>query len=405
MSQLQLGLIVAGVLLVVGVLLYNWLQERRLRRRLEPPVTRPQAADTRSRVEPTFGPVAEEVDTARMSKTPVPSTPAVEGTEVEHDPDWRPPIEPIPPLPEEPDRVPTIAPALAAAAAAADVRPRSAVAESSGAAVPDRDIECVVTLQPTQPVNAGMVAAGLHARLGKTVRWYGRRAGDGPWQRLASDTRGEYSDFAACMLLADRNGAATRSQIDAFLRLVAEIAPTLPAAFVAPPLESETERAEALDRLCAELDIQIGLTIQKPGGGGIPGTRLRGVAEAAGFRLAPNGRFEWVQEETGVVLFTMQNITEEAFTAESLRLGTVSGVVFLLDVPRVADPPRAFDQMKLAAKRMAQTLDGEVVDDNRRPLNEAGLGAIRTQVADATAALRRYHIEPGSPRALKLFSA
>ena len=34
MSSLQLGLIVAGVALVVGVLIYNWWQERRVRRRI-----------------------------------------------------------------------------------------------------------------------------------------------------------------------------------------------------------------------------------------------------------------------------------------------------------------------------------------------------------------------------------
>ena len=34
MSPLQLGLIVGGILLVVGVLVYNWWQERRVRRRI-----------------------------------------------------------------------------------------------------------------------------------------------------------------------------------------------------------------------------------------------------------------------------------------------------------------------------------------------------------------------------------
>ena len=36
--------------------------------------------------------------------------------------------------------------------------------------------------------------------------------------------------------------------------------------------------------------------------------------------------------------------------------------------------------MKLAAKRMAQTLDATLVDDNRRPLDDAALAAIREQV-------------------------
>ena len=49
---------------------------------------------------------------------------------------------------------------------------------------------------------------------------------------------------------------------------------------------------EALDRICADLDVQIGLTVLKAGPATISGTRLRGVAEAAGFRLTDSGRFD-----------------------------------------------------------------------------------------------------------------
>ena len=79
--------------------------------------------------------------------------------------------------------------------------------------------------------------------------------------------------------------------------------------------------------------------------------------------------------------------------------------MLVLDVPRVADPPRAFDQLKLAAKRMAQTLGGDLVDDNQRPLTDNALAAIRAQVVSASELLARAQIEPGSPRAHKLFAA
>lgn len=80
------------------------------------------------------------------------------------------------------------------------------------------------------------------------------------------------------------------------------------------------------------------------------------------------------------------------------------GAVLLLDVPRVADPARVFDQMKLVAKRMAQTLDAALVDDNQRPLKcDAALAAIRQQVQATAAAIRDVRIDPGSPRALALF--
>ena len=80
-------------------------------------------------------------------------------------------------------------------------------------------------------------------------------------------------------------------------------------------------------------------------------------------------------------------------------------MVFLLDVARTADPVRTFDQMKMAAKRMAKTLGGELVDDNHRPLDDAAFALIREQVDGAAEALRAVHIEPGSARALALFSA
>ncbi len=412
MSSLQLGLVVAGVLLVVGVILFNRWQERRIRQRIAATFAserdKPPTSD--ARVEPTLRGSAEAGTApaaAPMNPPAVEATTAAPGTEVEHDPDWRPPMDSV----VGPHGVLGDAPAVQDAEAGEPVegpttpRSRGAAPAATTVAAPDVDIETIVMVQPTRPATAGALSAGLHARIGKPVRWYGRREPRGPWQRLVTDSRGEYGEFAACMLLADRNGPATASQIETFQKLVGDIAASLPGAFTASPLGEEAQRAEALDRLCAELDMQIGLTVRKSPPATIAGTRLRGVAEAAGFRLSPTGRFEWVQDDTGAVLFTLQNVTDEAFTIDSLRVGATGGVVFLLDVPRVVDPPRAFDQMRLAAKRMAQTVGGELVDDNGRLLNDAGLAAIREQVAGGDAALRRYNIEPGSPRALKLFAA
>ena len=412
MSSLQLGLVVAGILLVLGVILYNRWQERRVRARIDAAFSAGQAkaGAARRRVEPALRGDGDSDESAAGSAEAVVSTSALPGTEVAHDPDWRPPMDAI----VGPADIGDAAAMPAAAAADKDMpadaqpvspRPRGATFSAPTVAAPDADIETIVTVQPTRPATAGALSSGLHARIGKPVRWYGRREPRGPWQRLGTDSRGEYGEFAACMLLADRNGAATGAQIETFQKLVGDIAASLPGAFTVSPVAEEAQRAEALDRLCAELDMQIGLTVRKSPPATIAGTRLRGVAEAAGFRLAPTGRFEWVQDDTGAVQFTLQNVTDEAFTVDSLRTGATGGVVFLLDVPRVADPPRAFDHMKLAAKRMAQTVGGELVDDNGRLLNDAGLAAIREQVAAADAALRRYNIEPGSPRALKLFAA
>ena len=103
------------------------------------------------------------------------------------------------------------------------------------------------------------------------------------------------------------------------------------------------------------------------------------------------------------MLWRLQNYRQEPFTVDNLRVLTTPGIVLLIDVPRVADPVRVFDQMRLIAKRLAQTLEGVLVDDNRRPLDDAALGAIRDQVQVTASALRAAHIEPGGTRATRLF--
>ena len=424
MTTLQLGLIAAGVILVVGVVIYNWMQERRVRRKIAAAFTKTGGVDAVDR-----DPAASSRGAARMEPSltsrhdgggdgtdgkPATVAPAVvpanvprplEEEEYDRAGDFVAPVDFAPTRPSDPrTELPTI-PAPEPVAAAAAAMPPSAPRSAGGDRFlqPDPDIECVVTLQPARPVGAGALAAGLHARVGKPLRWFGRSTPGAPWQRLKSDTAGEFIELAACLLLADRAGAATRPLIDRFLRLVSELAAALPAAFVAPDAQQEVGRGEALDRVCGDLDVQIGLTLLKPGPAAIPGTRLRGVAEAAGFHLADSGRFECVQEDTGAVLYSLQNYRSEPFTVDNLRLTSTPGAVFLLDVPRVVDPVRVFDQMKLAAKRMTQTLDATLVDDNRRPLNDAALAAIRQQVQTTAAALKEIRVEPGSPRALALF--
>jgi FtsZ-interacting cell division protein ZipA len=400
MSTLQLGLIIGGIVLVVGVLGYNWWQERRVRQRLESAMRKPgddaslQPASAAERVEPTFRADAA----ASSSPDGVPTGMPAFRPEPPSGDAGRIPMQVIEHAPEGD------ANALPPAGTPAPV-PRMASTDPAASRAPDPDIECVVVLQPARPIGAGALAAGLHARLGKRLRWFGRAAPGGTWQPLASDTRGEFIEIAACLLLADRNGAASRAQLDTFVRVLSELAPLLPAAIAAPDVVAEAERAEALDRLCAEVDVQVGLTIVKTDGNSIPGTKLRGIAEAAGFRLASGGRFEWMHEDTGHVHYTLQNMRNEPFSVDSLRASATNGVVFVLDVPRVAEPVRVFDQMKLAARRLAHTLAAELVDDNRRPLDDAALVAIRKQVDGAAAALSECGIEPGSPRALALFGA
>ena len=395
MTSLQLGLIAAGTALIVAVVIYNWLQMRSLRRRLNGP--RAVAADTSLRRTASVAPDASgeriEPTISLDGEAPPSAVGAMRDAAPDEDAGYEPPL-------AIHDRIATDLAAAGAGAASVGTRPQAA---DRNPTQPDADIECVLGLECVAPIGVGALAAGLHARPGKPLRWFGRRDENAAWQLLTSDAGGEFLQFAACMLLADRTGPATRDMLDAFITQICDLAAAHGATVDAPDAADEAARAEALDRICAERDVQIGLTLLKAEPATVAGTRLRGVAEAAGFRLNGAGRFDWVHDDTGAVVYSLQNVRAEPFDRDSLRVMSTNGVVFLLDVPRVADPARAFDQMKQAAKRMAQTLDMTLVDDNRRPLDDAALAAIRQQVDAAGAALRDVHIEPGSARALALF--
>jgi hypothetical protein len=71
------------------------------------------------------------------------------------------------------------------------------------------------------------------------LRWFGRRGPDLPWQLLKSDTVGEFAEVAACLLLANRAGAATAPLLEAFVRAVTDLAAALPAALLAPDVAAE----------------------------------------------------------------------------------------------------------------------------------------------------------------------
>ena len=382
LSTLQIGLIIIGAILVLAVWGYNIVQERRIRKRMDaafkteadPLLDPPQAAppsQPRERLEPSFAGGGFGGDDAPVAATTVAPPPAPE-----------PEAEPIPDDVPEPAHGDPLA------------------SEPVGGELPDPDIECIARLQAAQPIPGIVLMDAVEHTYAKPCRWLGREP-SGVWSQIRDTAT--YTEVAACLVLADRAGPLTDQGYARFRQVIEGLSAALPAAFVVGERAEELQRAAALDAFCADVDIQIGLNLQRKDGGRWTGTRLRGVAEAAGFKLNGAGALDYVSEDSGLLLFRMHNREDQPLLAESMKLLSTGGVTLLLDVPRAADPMKAFDQMRALAKRLAVTLDAELVDDNGRPLTDAGLGTIRSQLQSVQATMRAKGIEPGSARALRLF--
>jgi hypothetical protein len=269
----------------------------------------------------------------------------------------------------------------------------------------DEAINYVVQLHPGESIGAESLIEAIRRQgnFSKRVSWLGMNSLTGGWEEAGSGRAGEYFNIAAALQLADRSGPVSESELAAFCGQVQAVADELTAVAEFPNRQTVLALAATLDQFCADVDVLIGVNIITQNGEAFAATKVRAMAEAAGLKLRLDGAFHFFSEE-GADLFSLANLDPTPFSAENIRQLSTHGVTFLFDVPRVADGVRVFNQMLMVARQMASSLGGQVVDDNRRPLSDAGIATIKQQLADIYVRMEAQQIKSGSARALRLFS-
>ncbi len=119
--------------------------------------------------------------------------------------------------------------------------------------------------------------------------------------------------------------------------------------------------------------------------------------------LQADGTFH-LQAEQGTTLFSLSASDGTPFHHHTLNQSRVDSLTLLLDIPRVDEPVRRFDEMVVVAQELAKTLRTTLADDQRVALSDGAIAQIRTQVAAIEDLMLVGHITPGSAQALRLFS-
>lgn len=266
-------------------------------------------------------------------------------------------------------------------------------------------IDCTVFLSADAPFPQTAIdeLASATTAFARPVRMFGTDAAGGAWVPLAEDSGMRYRRLKVAMQLADRQGIATRVDLENFTDTMTAVAVRVGAAADLPDPAACAERAKALDDLCADVDIAVGINVVAHAGQMFQGTTIQALALADGLRLLADGQFH-CEAAPGAIQFTLDNQDTEPFFPETIKTLTTSGVTFLLDVPRASGGIAAFDRMVSVARQFATSLDGTLVDDNRQILSDAGLDATRRALLGVYATMDKRGIEPGGPVALRLFS-
>lgn len=385
MSELQVALLVVGAVIVMAVLLYNWIQERRFRKQADAAFQTPVAdvlmrpdtpPESHKRVEPALREPDFDAGTAVAA-----------GEAIE------------PRLVVEPEAAQADAPLSAAPAQRA-----AALAEALAASPYDELIEYRVRIAGDDVASAAFAEASAQARtLGKTVRWLGLPADGAEWEDIQPWRDGRYQQAVVTMQLADRNGAVQEEQLTALCGLLQAMGQSHGLRVACDDVDEALERAQAIDRFCVDVDVLIGLNVVARGEGVLSLAQIVREAEGGGMVRGADGAFQLL-DSRGEPLYALCNHDAEPFGTDVPEGQATPGVTLQFDVPRVPDGVKVFDGMVAFGRRLANEVGGILVDDNLRPLTDAGIEKIRTQLQHIYQRMEARGVPSGSRRSLRLFS-
>ncbi len=399
MSELQVSLALIGVIAVIGIVIYNRLQERKFRQRTEVGLTPPLRDALMDHDEPEQNESSPRVDPdfyEPVIRDPLPRGFHGRGETEPHFGDTEILLEEAlsGDINKNPETVPL-----------AENSDTSSSVDQAEVAPFEESIEFRIILKSLDGMPANMFSDAVvrSGSLGKSVRWLGLSPGGLTWEEVSPLNDKKYLEVQAVMQMADRAGAALNTDLSALCELAGELAESNGWQVRCDDPGEKSVIALSLDKFCADVDVQIGLNIVARGTAHLPIARMRNEAESAGMRLGANGTYQFL-DSRGETLFLMINREPRPFSRENAHEPETKGVTLLFDVPRVPDGLKNFDTMVKLGRKLAHDAGGLLVDDNLRPLTDVGIEKIRAQLVQIYNRMEARGVPAGSRLALRLFS-
>ncbi|MDE2260271.1 MAG: hypothetical protein KGK17_08120 [Betaproteobacteria bacterium] len=266
-------------------------------------------------------------------------------------------------------------------------------------------VEFAVILRGDKPVSAADLWQALIASTITTrgIRWAGLEDDGGRWFVIQGPSDHRFDALAAMLQLSNRSGPVNETRLTLFADEMRALAQQLGLNARQGDIPAALTAAVALDQFCAQVDVLIGMNVMFPEGGEPTMQAIRRVAEAEGLSLGEDGVFH-ARDDQQRERFTLAHRDAAPFLDIDVDTSLVSGVTFLLDVPRASDGIAALRDMFSMAERVAGALGGRVVDDNSTAIGTRQLAAIERQLTGILQQMDMQGISAGSALAQRLFS-
>ena len=423
MSDLQLALIILGAFIIGGVVIYNWLQEKKLRKEVTSDFIVPQKdvladdfhIDTDAYlIDKEMAEVAQKSKHFQQKTIPgeMHIDEAMHADEMMH-------VDKVTPTPQAQNYVeaqvlasqvnvsqvdkPTYTePSITEPIIKAVLHEKIQAAQVNlpESAHPQIDLTAILYGSKnmlSQDLNA-LKEVLTHISLPSTLHGLDEQ---GKWQVLDENTVDGFKQVACSLQLADRGGPVAKNVLNKFQFAVEDAGLEVNAHVEWQGSGDAMQRALELDQFCIEVDQMISAHLAQ---GDIPihGTKFKGLAEANGMQLKDDGKFYLYANDQ--VLFTAIDSNNIPFTTESLRSNVLKSITLQIEIPKVSSSEQVFNQMIAMAQKMATSLGAVLVDDNQKPLGDLQLEKIRQQLRVIHATMVARGVMPGSPSSMRLFN-
>jgi hypothetical protein len=343
MSTLQLGLAIAGGLLLAAVVAWNTWTSRR---------DAPLQADSNPQ------------DT-------LPQEPQVDA--LRQEPAFDAPLAPLP----APERKPGLDPLI--------------------------DVIAPIALEGPASGDAALAAMPPTRRAGsKPFAIEGLNSASDAWEVPVAGQR--YGAFQAGVQLANRTGALNEIEYSEFVVKAQAFADAVNGAPEFPEMLDEVARARELDQFASGHDAQLSFTLRARNAAWSPGYVQQHAARLGFVAGALPGRMVLAARSAGLPPVLGLSFNAQAAMSEDPAQSAIREVTLSLDVPQVDRSERPFVRLREASMALAEAMDGVITDDNGELIVRDAMDVIGAELETLYDTLDARDLSAGSAQARRLFS-
>ena len=222
------------------------------------------------------------------------------------------------------------------------------------------------------------------------------------WELPSANQR--YSAFQCGVQLANRLGALNQIEYSEFVMKTQAFADAIDGAPEFPEMSDEVARARELDQFANAHDAQLSFTLRASGTAWSPGYVAQNAARLGFVAGSIPGRMVLPANQNGGAPLLGLAFDTQAAMAEDPEQTALREVTLSLDVPQVSRSEQPFMRMREAAMALATNMGGAVMDDNGNVIMPAAMDVIGVDLEKLYDTLDERDLAAGSVLARRLFS-